>query len=105
MVKRYCYICCKIVDYKGSMKEHQDSEHVEDIKNSKISNSMAEVVRSSCKVCGEHVKVTNMREHTKRVHQMTITEYKSKFNQYYYDLCSRADSSWLWDLWRIPSFG
>ena len=66
MVKRYCYICCKIVDYKGSMKEHQDSEHVEDIKNSKISNSMAEVVRSSCKVCGEHVKVTDMRNHTKK---------------------------------------
>ena len=66
---------------------------------------MAEVVRSSFNVCGEHVKVTNKREHTKRVHQMTITEYKSKFNQYYYDLCSRADSSWLWDLWRIPSFG
>ena len=49
--------------------------------------SMAEVVRSSFNVCGEHVKVTNKREHTKRVHQMTIAEYKSKFNLYYYDLC------------------
>ena len=47
---------------------------------------MTEVVKTACKVCGEHVKVHSLRNHTKKVHQMKITEYKSKFNQYYFDL-------------------
>ena len=61
-------------------------EHEEDIKNTRQSNSMADVVRSACKICDEHVKVTMMRGHTKAKHKIQITEYKEKFNQHYYDL-------------------
>jgi len=86
MVIRYCYLCCKTIELKGSIKEHQNSEHVEDIKNCKISNNMADVVRSACKICGDNVKIHMMRSHTKKAHQMTITEYKSKYNQTNYDL-------------------
>ena len=61
-------------------------DHEEDIKNTRQSNSMADVVRSACKICDEHVKVTMMRGHTKAKHKIQITEYKEKFNQHYYDL-------------------
>ena len=75
------------------MKAHQDEKHKEDIANIKIRSNMEDVVRSLCKVkdkegraCGAKIKVTDMRNHTKKVHQMTITEYKKEFNQQYFDL-------------------
>ena len=90
---RYCYICKEEVEIKGSMKAHQDEKHKEDIANIKIRSNMEDVVRSMCKVkdkegqaCGAKIKVTDMRNHTKKVHQMTITEYKKEFNQQYFDL-------------------
>ena len=91
--KRYCYICKAEVEIKDSMKAHQDDKHKDDIANIKIRSNMEDVVRSFCKVkdkggqaCGARIKVTDMRNHTKKVHQMTITEYKKEYNQQYYDL-------------------
>ena len=90
---RYCYICKAEVEIKDSMKAHQDEKHKDDIANIKIRSNMEDVVRSLCKVkdnggqvCGARIKVTDMRNHTKKVHQMTITEYKKEYNQHYYDL-------------------
>ena len=66
------------------MIEHQAS-HAEDIKKMKLSNDMRDVVLTHCRVCQEPINLTRMRGHTKSRHKMTITEYKKKFNQHYYD--------------------
>ena len=95
MVKpKHCYICGKEVEIKGSMKDHQNEVHKEDLAKIKISNTMEDVVRTFCKVfnketnkpCGEKLKVTMMRGHTKKAHNMIITDYKKEYNQHYYDL-------------------
>ena len=95
MVKgKHCYICGKDVEIKGSMKDHQNEEHKEDLAKIKISNSMEDVVRTYCKVvnegtgqpCGKSLKVTDVRNHTKKVHNMVITDYKNKYDQHHYDL-------------------
>ena len=91
---RHCYICGKDVELKGSMKDHQDEIHREDLAKIRISITMKDVVRTYCKVvnketnqpCGENVKVNAMRTHTKNKHNMVITEYKNTYNQHYYDL-------------------
>ena len=92
--KKYCYICKDDFVMKTTMKDHQEEVHKEDIANTKVSSNTEDVVRSLCKVvaangqtCGAKIKVTDMRNHTKRVHdKMTISEYKKTYNQYYYDL-------------------
>ena len=91
---KHCYICGKDVEIKGSMKDHQNEVHKEDLARIKISNSTEDVVRTYCKVvneetgqpCGKSLKVTEVRGHTKKVHNMVITDYKNKYNQHYYDL-------------------
>ena len=87
--KRDCFICQKVVilDANSSFKDHQTKEHFDIIKNAKKSSSTKEAVESACKICGSHIKVTAMRNHTKAAHKMTITEYKEKYSQKeYYDL-------------------
>ena len=91
---KHCFICGKDVEIKGSMKDHQNEEHKEDLAKIKISNSMEDVVRTYCKVvnegtgqpCGKSLKVTDVRNHTKKVHNMVITDYKNKYGQHHYDL-------------------
>ena len=91
---KHCYICGKEVEIKGSMKDHQNEVHKEDLAKIKISNTMEDVVRTFCKVlnketnkpCGENLKVNMMRGHTKKTHNMIITDYKKEYNQHYYDL-------------------
>merc|ERR1712126_444002 len=84
---KYCYICKSIVSLSnGSMKDHQTKIHGEDLDSIKKSNDTKEYVRSTCKICGAVKKVTEMRGHTKSAHGMTITEYKEKYDQVYFDL-------------------
>ena len=87
--KKYCYICKEVVTVNNSiqsLKEHHEEEHREVIENVKKSNSMEDCVKSACKICGIIVKVTAMRGHTKSAHKMSISEYKEKYNQTYFDL-------------------
>ena len=84
---KYCYICKTVVPLSNSsMKEHQIREHSEEIVKIKKSNDTKDYVKSICKVCGVQEKVTSMRGHTKSAHGMTITEYKEKYDQVYFDL-------------------
>ena len=70
------------------MKQHQINIHLENIKKIKQSNNTEDGVRTTCKICSAHVKVTQLRGHTRSKHKMTITEYKKEYNQgrEYYDL-------------------
>ena len=81
---KYCYIC-KEFSKQPSLKVHQKS-HENEIKNLRKSDNMKDAVLSACKICDKHVKVTDMRKHTKKVHQLTITKYKSRYSQQYFDL-------------------
>ena len=88
--ERYCYICKQFRDAyeKTNMKQHQINIHLENIKKIKQSNNTEDGVRTTCKICSAHVKVTQLRGHTRSKHKMTITEYKKEYNQgrEYYDL-------------------
>ena len=66
------------------MIDHQAS-HEEEIKQMKLSSDMKDVVVTNCKVCQKPFNLTRMRSHTRTAHGMTITEYKERYNQHYYD--------------------
>ena len=83
---KYCYICSSELELGKTLLEHQLEQHQEEISRARVSSSMGDAVRSACKVCGDKVKVTDMRNHTKKTHGMTITEYKERYNQHHYDL-------------------
>ena len=66
------------------MIDHQRS-HQEEILQVRQSNDMSDVVLTKCRICEEPCNLTRMRSHTRQKHGMTITEYKKKFDQHYYD--------------------
>merc|ERR1719318_222018 len=51
---------------------------------------MKDACKTACKVCGQVFPLQRLRGHTKAAHGMVITEYKSKFNQHYYDLIEKV---------------
>jgi len=49
----------------------------------KLSNDMADACRTHCKLCDDAVKLVAMRNHTRKRHGMTITQYKAQFGVEY----------------------
>ena len=47
----------------------------------KISDDLSLLCRSYCKLCGRSVTLTGMRNHTRSVHNLPITDYKLKYGQ------------------------
>ena len=85
---RKCYVC----DVNGIDKnflQHMD-DHTEDLKKYKFSNNMIDCCKTACKVCGKLKPLQGMRAHTKQAHGMPITEYKKKFNQFFYDIVEKV---------------
>ena len=85
---KHCYVCDTDVN-KDVFKTHQD-DHKDILKTMKFSNNTNDSARTACKICGKVFQVPRMRGHTKSAHGMVITEYKSKFNQHYYDLVEKV---------------
>ena len=81
---RRCYVCEKEVEMMGTVKEHMEKKHT--AKQFKFSNSLADVCKTACKLCGKVMTLQRMRTHTKEKHGMGITDYKSNFNQNFFDL-------------------
>ena len=50
---------------------------------------MADVCKTTCKICKKTMSIQRMRAHTKSEHQMVITEYRAKFNQNFFDLVEK----------------
>ena len=65
--------------------QHMD-DHSEDLRKYKFSNNMVDCCKTSCKLCGKQFSLQRMRSHTKNDHGMQITEYKTKFNQFFFDI-------------------
>ena len=82
-------MCDHDVDSKTSFLQHM-KDHSEDLKRFRFSNNTVDYCKSLCKVCGEAFPLTRMRDHTKKRHDMVITEYKKKFNQDYYDIIEKV---------------
>ena len=83
-----CYVCDSDIDTKAFAQHMKD--HTEDLKKFRFSNNTLDYCRSACKICGEAYPLTRMREHTKKRHNMVITEYKKKFNQSFYDIVEKV---------------
>ena len=56
--------------------------HHRDIHGNLISNDIADYTLVECQVCQSYVTMTGLRSHTRRVHTLTITEYKSLYGSY-----------------------
>ena len=82
-------MCDHDVDSKTSFLQHM-KDHSEDLKRFRFSNNTVDYCKSACKLCGEAFPLSRMREHTKKRHDMVITEYKKKFNQSYYDIIEKV---------------
>jgi len=49
-----------------------------DVGNLKFSNHTRDAVQTVCQVCGSRETLVNMRSHTRKVHGISITDYKNK---------------------------
>ena len=56
-------------------------DHSPDSENCRFSNCMRDAVRSICQICGSPETWNNMRNHTKKVHGIRITDYKQQYGQ------------------------
>ena len=85
-----CYVCDKTCDLDMKTFALHMKDHSEELKKFRFSNNTLDYCKSACKICGEALPLTRMREHTKKRHEMVITEYKKKFNQSYYDIIEKV---------------
>ena len=79
---KFCYVCAKDVGNVSSLNIHME-KHADHLR---FSNMTADYNKTSCKICGNKFVLDKMRNHTQKLHQMTITEYKDKFQQHFYTL-------------------
>ena len=87
--KNNCHVCdLQIIDPKN-FRQHMEN-HSKDLTNYMFSNSLIDRCKTTCKVCGKQFYLNIMRGHTKTAHGMQITEYKTKFNQIFYDIVEKA---------------
>ena len=84
---RRCYVCEKEVEMEGTVKEHMKKHAGPRSKvQFRLSNCLADVCKTACKLCGKVLPLQRMRSHTKEKHGMGITDYKTNFNQVIHDL-------------------
>ena len=69
--------------------EHMD-DHSEELKKYKFSNNMIDCCKTACKLCGQMFPLQALRNHTKINHGMQITEYKTKYNQSFFDIVEKV---------------
>ena len=74
---------------RNIFKEHME-DHKEDLKKYKFSNNLMDSCKTVCKLCGKQFILNKMRSHTKTKHGMQITEYKAKFNQFFYNIVEKV---------------
>jgi len=86
--RRRCLICDSDLHWY-EYKVHMDN-HSEDLIYLKFSNNLADYTKTMCKICGKKVNLTDMRVHTKKKHEMVITEYRNRFNQHHFDIIERV---------------
>ena len=81
---KYCYLCDTNVA-KNNYERHVE-EHVDEWEKVTFSNNIKDICKTKCKLCGKPFSFPAWRVHTKSAHKITITEYKKKFNQHFYDI-------------------
>ena len=86
---RKCHVCALDSIDKNYFKQQME-DHSEDLKKYKFSNNLIESCKTTCKLCGKQIRFNTIRTHTKTEHGMQITEYKAKFNQFFYDIVEKV---------------
>ena len=87
--QRRCNVCNSNGVRKEDFVKHMES-HSEELKNYRFSNDPSDCCKTLCKICGQGFPLTAMRSHTRSKHDMVITEYKTKFNQTFYDIIEKV---------------
>jgi len=76
-----CFICNDKFIYENDQSvENHNLLHKEELAGVKLSNSMKDAVKTICNICKTPQAVSRMREHTKKAHNVHITEYKLQYN-------------------------
>merc|ERR1712129_585411 len=83
--QRHCYVCDTDKVGREGFSKHMNS-HADELKNFRFSNNTRDCCRTACKICGSVFPLSRMREHTKSVHQLQIGEYKTKYQQTFFDI-------------------
>ena len=77
----HCYLCdIKFKLENENSVENHNIQHQEELEGIKFSNNMKDAVKTICKLCMCPMPMSRMREHTKRVHNVHISEYKAKYD-------------------------
>ena len=79
---KFCYVCAKDVGNGTNLNMHME-KHADHLR---FSNLTSDYNKTACKICGKKFVLGVMRNHTQKLHQMTITEYKDKFQQHFFTL-------------------
>ena len=82
-------VCDKDRGQKEDFLAHMET-HSEELKSYRFSNSASDCCKTLCKICGQGFPLTTMRQHTKSKHGMVITDYKTKFEQTFYDMVEKV---------------
>jgi len=60
-------------------KDANDISEIENESGVKFSNSMKDAVRTRCMICRNSTPLTSLRTHTKKIHKVSIADYRLKY--------------------------
>jgi len=83
--QKHCYVCDTDKVDRDGFSKHMNS-HADELKKFRFSNNTRDCCRTACKICGSVFPLSRMREHTKSVHELQIGEYKTKYQQTFFDI-------------------
>jgi len=76
--EKICVVCEESFRTEdGQLKEHQKSHLMDGAL--KFSTDTQEMVRTECQLCGKKMFIQALRSHTKKNHEMSISDYKERF--------------------------
>ena len=88
-VGKKCHVCDLDSIETKNVKQHM-ANHLEVLKNYRFSNYLVDRCKTTCKLCGKRLYLKIMRGHTKTAHGIQITEYRTKFNQFFYNIVEKV---------------
>merc|ERR1719318_1820509 len=77
----HCHLCDEKfrLENEESVAMH-NLQHKEELEGIKFSNNMKDAVKTICKLCNVQQAMSRMREHTKKAHNVHVSEYKARYN-------------------------
>ena len=77
-----CHFCNHKIalEDQRSIFDHYEESHKQEMETVLVSNNMADCIKTVCKLCDNVYPVVRMRTHVRVKHDVTIGDYKQRFN-------------------------